>query len=395
MSVAAALHTRIEKAYWQELSAFILQQPRQWPLHVQAGKKLPTPFVERNRELEALYQRSSYHQPNGYHIAAAQRNSRKDGQQEVPVSYFFDNLNHLLAYLQKQEEYEAFVQIATHTLQQFPALQTWLATHPKTMATHLAVWPQVLQVLQYFTEHPLPQVYLREVVLPGVHTKFIEHYKKLLYPLLDTVLPAHARFDAYTGLAHFEQRFGLLTQTPMVHLRWLDASFAVKYTAGLQNLSAPAADLAAQNWVVKRVFVVENKTTYLQFEQYLPMDLRSGSLLLFGSGRAAGLLAGWPWLSHTSIYYWGDMDAEGFEILNQLTAHYSHTTSFCMDTPCWQQHQHLALPGSGAIQRTLPHIGFAQQQLYAMVCASNLRIEQEALPAAWVQQTLMSLIPVV
>jgi hypothetical protein len=387
MSVAAALEEKIEKAWWQMLRNYVLQQ-EEWPLYIKPGKKLPNNFAERNRELEALYQRSSHHHPHGYIVVEAQTNKRRDGLQSEPVAYYFQSRQHLLAYLNRQDDFEAFATQVQSTLDAFPQLRPWLAAHIKTVIAHIAIWPHVLQVLHYFAANPLPQVYIRQISLPGIDTKFIEQHKKLLYTLLDIVLPPEARFDAYSGVAQFEQRFGLQSITPMIHLRWLHPQQAHAYTGGLQSLSVPISDLQHQHWQVPRVFVVENKVPFLHFEQYIPHHLLPGSLLIFGSGKAVSLLAGCAWLAHSRLLYWGDIDAEGFEILNQLLVLCPHALPVCMDAATWQHHEHTIVSGSGAAARPLPQLPITLTALYEHVCATNQRIEQERIETNWVKQEI-------
>jgi hypothetical protein len=163
---------------------------------------------------------------------------------------------------------------------------------------------------------------------------------------------------------------------------------AQAYTGGLQSLSVPISELPHQHWQVPRVFVVENKTTFLHFEQYIPNHLRQGSVLLFGSGKAVSLLAGCPWLAAGRLLYWGDIDAEGFEILNQLLALYPHALPLCMDAATWQYHIHTIVSGSGAAARPLPQLPTTLTSLYEHVCATNQRIEQERIETNWAQQQI-------
>src|SRR5690606_39500510 len=61
-----------------------------------------------------------------------------------------------------------------------------------TALEHAAHWPAVLSVLEWFAAHPRPGLYLRQLDIPGVDTKFIEAHRGLLMELLDVVLPEAA-----------------------------------------------------------------------------------------------------------------------------------------------------------------------------------------------------------
>lgn len=51
------------------------------------------------------------------------------------------------------------------------------------------IWqPQLLKVCQYFSAHPRPMVYLRQLDIAGIDSKFIESHKKTLRLLFDQLL---------------------------------------------------------------------------------------------------------------------------------------------------------------------------------------------------------------
>jgi hypothetical protein len=45
-----------------------------------------------------------------------------------------------------------------------------------------------------------------------------------------------------------------------------------------------------------------------------------GTMAVFGSGNRVGALKNAAWLSTVNIFYWGDIDVQGFQILSQLRA---------------------------------------------------------------------------
>jgi hypothetical protein len=206
------------------------------------------------------------------------------------------------------------------------------------------------------------------------------------------VLPAESIDESVTGLAQFEKRFGLRTDAPRIRFRWLDAKLAKLYTGGLEDVSVPINEISHKPWTVKRVLIVENKTNLQRADLYLTLPDMQGTMAIFGSGRAAALLAGIEWLNQAEILYWGDIDAEGFEILDNLLQYFPHTQSFCMDTETLQAFAAEATMGSGAKAKSLLHISAGQRELYEQVSEGNIRLEQEQVTLDWVRERLQEVL---
>lgn len=83
-----------------------------------------------------------------------------------------------------------FNQLAHATLAAFPQLHSWLRAHPLELIEHADTWPRVLAVLKWFVRYLRPGIYLRQLDIPGVDSKFIETRRGSLAELLDHVLPA-------------------------------------------------------------------------------------------------------------------------------------------------------------------------------------------------------------
>ena len=386
------LHKRILKQYPAVLKAEVLGE-NIFPLYIRANKTPDKDFAKRNRILEALYLHSSHHHPFGYHIETEQVNRRQHGVQDEPVAFYFDRQERLLGYLDREVEFAAFSADVRLVMLLFPQLKEWLAGHTAEVIQYHGKWPQLIQVLQYFIAHPRPGLFARELPLQGLGTKFVEQHKTILLPLLNTVLPTEAVDATYNGLSQFEHRFGLRTDAARLRFRWLDEALAKRYTGGLKDLSVTVPELAQQNWQVKRVFIVENKTSLLRSDVFLTLPHMQEAIAIFGSGRAAALLASIPWLHHAQIFYWGDLDAEGFEILDYLLSVFPHAKSFCMDMETLEHYRMEWVEGSGAKPRQLSHLTEESSTVYHKVVANNIRIEQEQIHPYWVQDRLQIVIP--
>ena len=147
----------------------------------------------------------------GYRIEYCEIEHRRLGRQRLPERVVFDTSMDLAGYLGKGRALGDFARLARTIRSRFPVLKGWIAEAPMQVLEHQADWPRLLAVLDWFVAHPRPDRYLRELVIPGVDSEFIEGRKRLLADLLDRVLPETAIDPEITGLDRhgFERRYGL------------------------------------------------------------------------------------------------------------------------------------------------------------------------------------------
>jgi hypothetical protein len=213
-----------------------------------------------------------------------------------------------------------------------PALQSWLASKPLTALDHAGDWDRILGILSWFKAHPRSGLYLRQIDVADVDTKFIESRRGVMSELLTLILPSEAIDPTASGAKGFEQRFGLRSKPPLVRFRLLDRSLSL---AGLTDLSVPSAQLASVSLPVHRVFITENETNGLAFPD------APEAMVIFGLGYGLDRLHEITWLQEKEIHYWGDIDTHGFAILNRLRATFPHARSFLMDGDTLLAHRSL------------------------------------------------------
>jgi hypothetical protein len=385
------LDKRIRKQYPRVLQAHV-RGAQIFPLYLRADKTPDANFAARSRQLESLYAHSSHHYPFGYLIETATVHRRQHGTQDEPVAFYFDTIERYLGYIGEEENFRAFAEDVAFIQSRFPVLNEWLAAHSSEVIVHRGKWPSLLQVAEYFLQHPRPGLFARELPLQGLGTKFVEQHKAVLYSLLNQMLPAEAIDETATGMAQFEKRFGLRTDAPRIRFRWLDRTLAEAYCGGLEDVSVPVNEITHKPWRVSRVLIVENKTNLLRADVYLTLPAMRGTIAIFGSGRAAVLLAGIAWLKEAEILYWGDIDAEGFEIFDNLLSYFPQAQAFCMDGETLLAFACEVTNGSSAKAKDLLHLTDKQRILYKQVCAENTRLEQEQVTLDWVKEVLVAML---
>lgn len=380
--------------HWQSgrlLSAW-LKAEELFPLDLRfrklTGKAALEQFAELRSWVNNLHAGSKECLGYGYTLELIDSNHRLLGQQRLPGRIGFDSLPDLLRCIGKQEEFARFCALTEETLIAQPSLRGWLEENPLKLLKHLAVWEQLLKVCDYFCKNPRPELYLRELEIPDVDSKFIEGHKRILRELLDQLLPAATISAEITSLAGngFERRFGLRYDEPLIRLRILDSMLTAPL--GVSDLSVPLSQFRKFNPPCSRVFITENKINGLSFP---PL---STAAVIFGLGYGIQALKGIPWLHEKPIYYWGDIDTHGFAILSQLRGYYPQTRSLLMDRETLLRGQSLWVseePDKRCLT-DLPHLDEEEQRLYRDLCCNrwgeNIRLEQERIAFSRLQEWL-------
>ena len=260
-----------------------------------------------------------------YRVVWRTVNHRILGENAVPAEVWIDSWVDALGLIGKRREAERFAAQVELTREHLPELLPWLEKRPLRALELAGEWPLLLEIVAWLKVHPRPGIYLRQVEIPGVHSKFIEGYRAVLGELFDLVLPADAIDPAATGLAGFCRRYGFRDKPLRQRFRLLDPTLALLPTGTDQDISVPLEAFARLELPVRRVFITENEINFLAFPP-VPQ-----SLVLFGAGYGVDFLAEAGWLREKAIHYWGDLDTHGFAILNQLRAHFPQVVSFLMD----------------------------------------------------------------
>jgi hypothetical protein len=308
-------------------------------------------------------------------------NHRLLGRNQVPVRIVVPGEREALELIGKTEDAARFRSLAAVTLAKLPELGAWLARRPLVALQSAADWDRILAVLLWFREHPRSGLYLRQLDIAGVDTKFIETRKPLLSELLDAVLKPE------TDNRNFEQRYGLASKPSQIRFRILDRHLAMQ---GLTDLAVPAREFAGLDLPVKRVFITENEINGLAFPDV------PGSLVIFGLGYGLDRLSEVRWLHERALHYWGDIDTYGFHILDRLRVLFPDVQSLLMDRRTLLAHEPLWVRESTSFNAELPRLNAAEYELYDDLRQNRLgervRLEQERIPYGWLQRALGSML---
>ncbi|OJV48799.1 MAG: hypothetical protein BGO36_04410 [Burkholderiales bacterium 68-10] len=253
-------------------------------------------------------------------------NHRVQGTQQLPAAVLLDTLQDALAFIGKGRQAQRFEAVWQQTAAMQPPLLAWLARRPIQTLDLADRWERLLDVVAWLQAHPRPGVYLRQVDVPGVDSKFIEAHRGVLAELLDLALPPEVVETHATGVAQFTRRFGFLDKPVRIRFRLLDPALpSLPGCEGLPDITLDSASFAALVLPVQRVFITENETNFLAFPP------AADAIAVFGAGYGWEALARASWLHRCQLHYWGDIDTHGFAILDQLRGYFPGAASFLMD----------------------------------------------------------------
>lgn len=257
----------------------------------------------------------------GYDIGWEDINHRQVGRNRFPAALSIATRAEALAIIGKSSEAERYDALRKATIATLPELGAWLQRKPLTALDHEERWDRVLRVLQWFRTHPRPNIYLRQMDVAGVDTKFIDGRRGLLTELLELVLPADAD-SVTTEVRDFETRFGFRSKPKLIRFRILDP---LRRGQGWTDLTVPLAEFSRQAVDARHVFITENETNALAFPEC------NESIVIFGGGYAIDQLSSAAWLREREVHYWGDIDTHGFAMLDKLRASLPCVHSLLMD----------------------------------------------------------------
>lgn len=358
---------------WQELDI---------PFGKPSGRELLNEFAHISTSLQTLQASAKATSGYGYQIDLAPVVHRQLGEQHLPSRIYFETEQDFLHFIGKQREAVQFKHLAEHTHQCHPTLSKVLYDKPRYLLDNLPVWNKLLDVAAWFIAHPRPDIFIRQIDLPDIDSKFIENHTSQLTVLLDALLPTAA---IRHNTKSFEQRYGLRFDQHLIRFRLLDASFA---PIGLTDLTLPLEDFCHLVLPLETVFVTENKINGLAFPAY------PKAMVIFALGYGVGSLSEVDWLKTKRIIYWGDLDTHGFAILSRLRETFPHVKSMLMDDATLASNRELCVREATSVKEVPTYLTDSELAAFdtlTSVDGAALRLEQERIPFSQLKAFLLTI----
>lgn len=354
-----------------------------FPRRLRLKKPTSAEMAERFAEVRSWIARlDEKRQP--YRLVWREIRHRTLGANSIPVEVWVDSLEEGVALIGKEKETAGFKAILERTRECQPQLVAWLARRPLHAVALGDDWDLLLDIVSWLQSHPRPAVYLRQVDIAGVHSKFIEAHRGVLTELLDLVLPRQNIDEGGRGVAGFCKRYGFRDKPTRVRFRLLDPSLPLLPGAPNHDIAVTSETFAELDLPVTNIFITENEINFLALPPV------ANSMVIFGAGYGFEVLGAANWLYPCRIHYWGDIDTHGFAILDQLRGFFPAAASFLMDKNTLLAHKlhwgRETQPTTANLSRLTRH----EQELYDDLryerLAKNLRLEQERVGFAWVKK---------
>lgn len=314
--------------------------------------------------------------------------NRIQGTQQLPCAMRFEQPDDLARFLGRLQDIRAYRSATKEVLSAFPSLEPWCEKNPLKLLKYADEWSNIVSILWFFLEKSNRGVYLRQISLPGIHTKYIESRIGLIDELLRSIEAAGFDHNQNEDQRSFEERRGFKTREPTIRFRILDPCLAIH---GLRDLQIPVSDFKNLNLAVKSIFVTENKINGLCFPDY-PM-----AMVVFGLGYALDTLSSVNWLKNKTIYYWGDIDTHGFAMLDRMRSYFPLVRSILMDETTWEQHSSFRVCEATPCHSLLNRLTEEEYRLYQQLVTLSeqqepSRLEQELIDYDWLVRNLDGLV---
>lgn len=347
-----------------------------FPKTIRSNKQLSKDFAQMTSQLKPLIDWSKDRKGFGYTIQYKKINTRLHGSQHIPESISFEHLDDYLIFIGKKNEYGLFVDDLGLILTAHPELQEVLAKSPFMIITNHNHWPELLKICSWFrNNHEPDRYYIRELPI-AVHTKYIESQQATLRVLFDALLKDHINVEEKA----FEKRYRLKYPEPLIRLRVLDRTLLIE--GRFSDISLTLQEFKANSITCQHIIITENKMNFLTLPP-LP-----GAVAIWGGGFAIENLKNIDWLNSVPIYYWGDLDEYGMQILSQMRKYYSQTVSFLMDQETLNTFEHYWEVGAICYAENLPFLTDCEFDVFRFLKAKCIRLEQEKIPQYYVNDKL-------
>ncbi len=275
----------------------------------------------------------------GVRVVRETRLMKGIGSQTMPVRVEFESPRAVAAFAGETQAWDRVARRRVLLLERWPQLATGVGLGRlydwMDQASDLDV-DRLVAVADWVLANPRSGLFLRQLPVPGVDTKWIEGGQRRAIAMLVGLLQGDENATVETE-REFLRLCGLLAPAARIRLIVLDQQLR-DAVGGLRDIQAPQSDLATLKWAPRTTLFVEN----LACAYSLP-DLES-TVAVVGLGRAISLAAALPWIHRTRTLYWGDLDTHGFEILSLARVSFPGARSVLMDSLTLQRYRSRWVP---------------------------------------------------
>jgi len=353
--------------WWKEILLSSINSTCYFPKEINrigkvGSKDILNKLSSYKESIELLKNNSKESKKVGYSLVLSEKLFDKIGRQSVPEKISIDSIEDYLKVTGKEKEYLVFLKNLSLIKTELPLLINWIKANPTKLIEHNN-WVDTLKVCQYFLKTPLPNMYIRQLPI-DIHTKYISENKSIIQSLLDFLIPESINKSE----TKFELRYNLKYSEPLIRVRFLD--YSLSPISNVTDISLTLSEFKTIRTECINIFVAENIMNFLTLP-YLSKTIAIWS----GGGFSVSYLKDINWIKEKQFFYWGDLDAHGFQILNQFRTYFKNTVAVMMDEEtlaCFKSAE-----GTPASNQSLQQLTENELKLYNYLRQNNIRLEQE------------------
>lgn len=344
-----------------------------WPLQISLGTPTEKDATEDTAAIRAWVSSWASWKSVG-EISREMRKWARLGAQKLPVALTLSNAEDVAALVGQAPRWTRAKERYAQMIGRWPQLAEGgsLAARFNVLADYSEVdFSRLIALLDWLVQNPTSNVYLRQLPVQGMDTKWAEQRIGVVTGLLKDI-------KQEKGDGNFHEICGLLRPPHRIRIRLLCPHLR-KLVGGLHDFEAPVEDIAALEIRPTAAVIMENLDTGMA----LP-DI-AGTVAIMKLGNAVSALASVPWLQGISAIYWGDIDTHGFAILDRARRALPLLRSVLMDEATTIRYQ--SLWGTEPVQTTnfaLEYLDEHELAVYVALKANTwgqkVRLEQERLP---------------
>ncbi|UXU90525.1 Wadjet anti-phage system protein JetD domain-containing protein [Burkholderia sp. S-53] len=359
-----------------------------WPLNVSLGAPTEKDIAENPTAVRSWA--SAWQARTGPgEVVFEERQFARLGKHMLPVTLSLADANQVSAAVGQSRRWTTAAGRFRLMLDRWPPL-----AHGSALASKFAVladytgedFDRLMSLVAWLEANPQSGLYLRQLPVEGLDTKWLEKRTGLIAGLLRAIKGV----DGEDGDIH--ALCGLRKPAHRVRIRLLCPSLRAQ-VGGLCDVEAPAIELARLPIAPRTVFIVENLETGLALPDV------PDAVVVMRLGNAVGALGAFPWMQAAVVVYWGDIDTHGFAILDRARSVVPHLRSVLMDEatllsyePLWGQ-EVSQCPNVPLLTLTADE-RWVYDHLRANTWGQRVRLEQERLDWKKALATLTSVLHV-
>jgi len=312
-----------------------------------------------------------------------QKSYRKLSSQRVPVKLVVPSLIKLCELLGTQQELKLWTTKLSNLVQQCFVPEDLKYSLSNCLIEHLEQieklndlqWRQLIQVVEQLKPNMGEGLYLRALPLEVVDTKFLE-LNITLIEAISSVLH-DSEVSASGGLLAWlnclDSPKGWLTIRPL-------CTEVQKRIGGLPVLKLSSDVLKNYELPAAYIFVIENIQSGLSFPHF------ANGIVVCGGGKNITWMEA-AWLKKKKVFYWGDLDSEGLNILSMVREKHPAVIPLMMDEATVLHFQERMVDEPDSISDQPNYLTEHEQVLFHALRAgafNQRRLEQERISVDWI-----------